>query len=205
MAFVPAPNIVEVQFRYTLDGERAMNRIHVNVGATPSSGTIGPLLAECADWWDGNVKTLVPPEMALREVYGKSLEEAAAPEGTVSAGMPILGTFSGNLLPNNVSLAVSLRSGFTGRSSRGRWFWCGLSESQVTGSLVAGGTVSSIDAALTNLKSLIDGLGHTWVVVSYRENNAPRVGGPIYNVVETITIVDSIVDSQRRRLPGRGQ
>jgi len=51
---------------------------------------------------------------------------------------------------------------------------------------------------------VIAGLSHFWVIASYFQNGAPRVGGPVYFVVDQIVFVDGIVDSQRRRLPGRG-
>jgi hypothetical protein len=58
---------------------------------------------------------------------------------------------------------------------------------------------------MTNLKSVIEGLGYVWVIVSYITDNAPRVGGPVYFEVNDILIVDDVIDSQRRRLPGRGR
>lgn len=204
MPFVPAPNIVEVQFRYTYAGERCMNRIHVNVGDTPTAANCNELVIECGDWWLANVPPLVASTLALREVYAKSLETAIAPESTRTAGLPASGTKVGDPLPNSTSLALSLRSAMSGRSARGRWFWLGFTEDQVDGNIVTNGAIVSLDAALTNLKSIIDGLSYVWVIVSYITNGAPRVGGPVYIDVATIAVVDSVVDSQRRRLPGRG-
>lgn len=205
MPFVAAPNCLEVQFRYTYAGERTMNRIHVNVGTAPSFAGAAAVASLCADWWTTNVPPLVATTLALREVYVKSLHAASAPEATVTAGLPEAGTNVSPPLPNNVSLAVSLRSTFTGRSARGRWFWQGLCEDQVDGNVVTNGAIAGIDAALTNLLGVFNTAELPWVIISYRTNNAPRVGGPVYTDVTTIAVVDSVVDSQRRRLPGRGQ
>ena len=205
MAFVPAPNIVEVQFRQTLEGSMTMNRIHINVGVTPTSAIIAAILAALATWWEDNIQGIVSSNLELRELYGKSLETQPGPEATFSAGFPLAGGITTEPLPANCSLAVSLRSGETGRSSRGRWFWQGLCESQASGSTVSAGVVSSIDAAMTNLKDVIDGLSYVWSIVSFFHDNVPRVGGPVYFVVNDILIVDDVIDSQRRRLPGRGR
>jgi hypothetical protein len=205
MPFVPAPNIVEVQFRQSLEGSQTMNRIHINVLETPTSAIILSILGNLKSWWEDNVEDLVSSNLELREMYGKSLETQPGPEATFSSGLPLAGTITTEPLPANCSLAVSLRSGETGRSSRGRWFWQGFTESQASGSTVSGGVVASIDAAMTNLKSVIDGLGYVWVIVSYFHDNAPRVGGPVYFAVNDILIVDDVIDSQRRRLPGRGR
>jgi hypothetical protein len=138
-------------------------------------------------------------------VYVKSIATQPGPEATFSAGLPAPGSLGDPALPNNVTVAASLRSNLTGRSARGRWYWQGLTEPQVTGNAIAAGVLTSIDAALTNLQSSIDGAGFAWVIVSFFTNNAPRVGGPVYFTVVDIVFVDDVVDSQRRRLPGRGR
>jgi len=48
-----------------------------------------------------------------------------------------------------------------------------------------------------------DGLGADWVVVSRFHDNAPRTAG-VVSFINAATVVDATVDSQRRRLPGRG-
>lgn len=204
MPFVPAPGIAEVQVRATYDGQQVMNRIMVDVLHTPTQGDLDTITAAVAAWWIGNVKALVAPTVSLRQVYARSLEVANGPESTFSAGLPSPGTAGGGGLPNSVALAVSLRTGLTGRSARGRWFWYGFTESQVTDSTVDTGVAVSIVAAIDNLLSVITGLSSQPVIVSYVTNNAPRPGGPVYFVINDALLVDQVVDSQRRRLPGRG-
>lgn len=205
MPFVPAPNIVEVQFRTTLNGEQTMNRIMVNVGTTPTVGIIGDIVNTAADWWIGNVSALTPPELILREVYAKSLQTSPGPEATFSAGLPAAGGLGQPSLPNNVTIAVSLRTGLTGRSARGRWFWQGLTEGQVVANDVTAGTGVSIVAAIDNLLSAIGDLGYDVTIVSFRSGGVPRPGGPVYFTVTDALLVDTVTDSQRRRLPGRGR
>lgn len=204
MAFVATPNVVEVQWRGTFDSQLVMNRIHVNVLTTPTQATCQAVANACGPWWTTNVRAIVATNVSMREVYVKSLHVANAPDATFSSGFPSSGTATGDSLPNNVSLAVSLRTGLTGRSARGRWYWYGFVESQIDANTVSPGMVSTIDGAITNLLSTINGLGYQWVIVSYRSGGAPRVGGPVYFVVNNVTIVDSTVDSQKRRLPRRG-
>jgi hypothetical protein len=182
-----------------------MNRIHVNVGHAPTVEDCALIAQTVGDWWDDNVQAIVATNVVMREVYVKSIAVANGPEATYSAPFPLAGLLAGDSLPNNVSIAVSLRSGLTGRSARGRWFWYGITEGQVDANTMNVAAISIIDAAITNLREDIIGLGFQWVIVSYVANGAPRPGGPVYFIVTTITIVDSTVDSQRRRLPGRGR
>lgn len=204
MAFVPAPGIAEVQVRATYSGQQVMNRIMVDVLHTPTQGDLNTITAAVGAWWVGNVKALVAPTVSLREVYAKTLEVANGPQATFSSGLPDAGTATGGGLPNSTSLAVSLRTGLTGRSARGRWFWYGFTEGQVTDNTVDSGVATSIVACIDNLLSTITGLSSVPVIVSYISGGAPRVGGPVYFPITDALLVDPIVDSQRRRLPGRG-
>jgi hypothetical protein len=205
MPFVPAPNIVEMQFRTTWAGQRAMNRIHVNVFTAPTQALCQSVANAGLTWWTGNVVTLTPAALELREVFVKDISVANGFQATASPAGPLPGTNGSPSLPNNVSICASIRTGLTGRSARGRWYWQGLSESQVTDSTVSAGVLTSIDAALTNLASAIAALGFNWQIVSFQSAGVPRPGGPVYFAVSDIVFVDAFVDSQRRRLPGRGQ
>lgn len=80
----------------------------------------------------------------------------------------------------------------------------GLCESQVDDSHVKATHLTAIKNALVNLAGLLAAGGFNWNVVSFIEDGAPRVGGPISFGVTGILFVDDVVDSQRRRLPGRG-
>lgn len=204
MPFVAAPNIVEMQFRCTYDLQRTMNRIHINVLTVPTVAICQSLATAGAVWWTNNVTALTVATLGIREVYCKSLAVMNGPEASFSTGFPVVGTLGQSPLPSSTSIAASLRSGLTGRSARGRWFWQGLGETQVDGNVVTAGTITSIDAALTNLKSAITALGYTWAIVSFYSGGGPRVGGPVYFLVSDILFTDSVVDSQRKRLPGRG-
>lgn len=201
MPFVPAPTIVKLSFFYTLNGQPAMNRIHVKTGSTlPTQTECNAIALSAADWYEGNVVTLVHPNMILREVQAMSIAEANGPQAIVSAGMPMPGTLGQAGLPGNNAFCVSLRTGLTGRSARGRWYWAGLTEGQVVDNTVNSGTVTSIVAALDNLIDAIRSGPIEPVIVSFVSNGVPRVGGPVYFVINDAIAVDDVVDSQRGRL-----
>ena len=201
MPFVAVPATVKASFFYTLSGQPAMNRIHISVAPTlPTAGDCATIAAALASWWLGNCQALVPATMLLRAVEAVSIAEANGPQATFSAGLPAAGTHNSPALPNNVSLAVSLRSGLTGRSARGRWFWAGLTEDQVTENLVGAGPAADIVAAIDNLLSTIAGLSAFPAIVSYVANGVPRPGGPVKFFISDALLVDDVVDSQRGRL-----
>jgi len=204
MPFVPAPQIMEMQFRTTWAGQQTMNRVHVNALAPVTQLTCQNLANAGLTWWETNVTGITPTNLLLREVYVKGLDSITPFQATAAPPAPLAGSFGQPSLPNNVAICASLRTGLAGRSARGRWYWQGLTEGVVFDNDVIAGHIASIDGALSNLGGTIVGLGFLWVIWSYISGGAPRVGGPVYFGVSDIIFVDSVVDSQRRRLPGRG-
>lgn len=201
MPFVPVPATVKVSLFYTYNGVQCMNRLHVSTPASlPDASTCQTLATAFANWWLGNAQALVPPTCALRLVEAVSIAEQNGPSATFSSGLPAAGTHAINAMPGNVTLAVSLRTGLTGRSARGRWYWVGLAEDQVSENNVVAGTAASITAAMDNLLTTIVGLTSTPVIVSYRSNGVPRPGGPVKFIINDALLVDTRVDSQRGRL-----
>lgn len=201
MAFVPVPATVKVAWFWDINGQPAMNRLHVR-GSTslPTEAGCALIASTAANWWIGNVKSLVPSTIALREVLAISIAEENGPQATFSSGLPSAGTNGSPSLPGNNAFCVSLRSGLTGRSARGRWYWGGLTEADVTGNEVAAGSVTGIVGAIDNLLSAMNGIGAVPVIVSYFSGGVPRPGGPVTFVITDALAVDNIVDSQRGRL-----
>jgi len=201
MPFVAVPATVKMAFFYTMNGQPAMNRIHIGTAATlPSEAICAAFAASGASWWDGNIRALVPATMQLNQVQVQSIAEANGPQATFSSGLPHAGTNGGNAMPNNVAFCVSLRSGLTGRSARGRWYHGGLTEDQVVGNDATAPFVAAVVAAIDNLLTTISGLGGTPVIVSYVSGGIPRPGGPVKFVITDALAVDATVDSQRGRL-----
>ena len=101
-------------------------------------------------------------------------------------------------------LAVSRVRRVPGRSFRGRNYVVGVPQDQVVD---INHVQSSYAAAwIDTYSELLEGTfeeGQQWVIVSRFEDGSPRETG-IASEVLTVTVVDDVIDSQRRRLPGRG-
>lgn len=206
MAFVPAPNIVLCEMRYTLDTEKCENRIHVNVLHEPTPADFANLSGAISNAIITLWLPLLPATVQYRELFFRSLQSQNAPQQTfpIPAGVGI-GTHGSQQLPNNVTICVSLRSTAAGRSARGRLYWPALCEDEVTNNHVIPPFDAEIVAAVKLLDENITAVGSDWQIVSFFQNKAPRPGGPVYFSVSNILLADTVVDSQRRRLPGRGQ
>lgn len=210
MPFVPVPNTVLCEFRMTADLQQVENTVYFELADTPAADDMTDLAELLRDWWISEYAPLVWQGVQLREVVVTDLSSASGPQVSVSPAVAAFGGQTGDPLPTNVSLTVSFRTALRGRSFRGRNFVVGLTEVMTTGANTLGpGTLSAWIDAYTALLALGSPLTATWVVVS-RFSGVDANGRPIPRAagvttpVTSVTIVDNIIDSQRRRLPGRG-
>lgn len=204
MPFIPAPNIVMVEIRALFDNQQVENRLMFNAQTTPTPAIVQEITEMVSSWAIDSYFDWLPSAITLREVVGTDLSNQNGVQHTEVPPAPVGGALVGEPMPNETTLCVSLRSGFRGRSARGRAYALGLTVEGVTGNIVA--TVIS-DGLVGVFQTLIDtaaAAGRPMAIVSYFTNNAPRVGGPVYFLVETAVVTDNIVDSQRRRKPGVG-
>lgn len=205
MAFVPAPNIIQVEFRCLRNGQQVENRVMVNALTAPTPAILEDVAIEAWNWWENLHAPVLPADVNLREVVTTDMSVQNGAQFTYAPDTTTVGGLGGFALPNEVSLCVSLRSGVRGRSARGRWFMLGLTDAVITGTnSVTPAHASNCAASLNALRTAIEGLGYVIVIVSYITNLEPRPGGPVYFVVTNALVVDNVVDSQRRRKPGIG-
>lgn len=203
MAFVEVPNVTMLEAVYIQAGSYTENVFYY---LAPGVATVTDIQELGAAWiteWNANMKVCIPIETSLVNVKLTDLTTAISPVVNWAATLPIAGTRSTNILPSNVTLAFTRRTALRGRSFRGRIYWPGLCESDVTQNTVASALVAQIVNALLAMNVVTTTLGN-WeqVVVSRVSNGVERATGLATPV--TTWGSDGIVDSMRRRLPGRG-
>ena len=95
-------------------------------------------------------------------------------------------------------------SGLTGRSARGRVFVAGIvAEMCFSPNVLASLYVDAFVSALNDLVDPDFAAGWQHVVWSYQTAGEPRMAAFPYGI-ELYVAVNNVLDSQRRRLPGRG-
>jgi len=211
MPFVPVPNCVEAEIRMTWDLQEVENTLYFDFGDTPTVGGMVTLMNDLFDWWTTNMAPLIFGGVQLREIVVTDISSATGPQVSFTPPIAEFGSASGASLPNNVSFTVSFRTASRGRSFRGRNYVVGLTEGAVVGNTVDTAVVNAYIAAYAELKNspiLDDGV---WSVVSRFSGVNPTTGKPIPRTtgiatpITSVIVVDSTIDSQRRRLPGRGK
>lgn len=203
MPFQPVPNTAIFEFRHIWDSQKVENTLYGRFTVPWTAADLVVACDELRQYWVANMLPLMSSAVTLNSVYGRSLETVTAPlhEDFTSAGTP--GSVAAPALPNSNSWCITLRTGLSGRSGRGRNYILGLAEDRVTANVVSQAHADAWAAAYAGLTAVWANIGATWVIVSRRTGGAARPSGVTYPVTSS-GYIDRIVDSQRRRLPGRG-
>lgn len=203
MPFIPVPNVIQAELVYNWGGETCENVFHFEPDAGVPLALMPELGAHLISWWNTNMRQWVNVTAQLVAVKFTDLTASIDPAMDVVTGLPIIGTAAGDSLPNNVSCVFSKRTILRGRSYRGRIYQIGLSEQHVTANALLATPRDGIKNAYQMLTAFSTaGASWTMVVVSRYQAGAPRAVGVTTNVTSITT--DGVIDSQRRRLPGRG-
>lgn len=149
-------------------------------------------------WWSDIELTYVKFEDVRSVPFGGLKNSYAATAGTKGS--------STRGLPSDVAIAIKKTTGALGRSGRGRWFWPIGDGSSLDGNSQIDSTyLAAIEAALASFQTGVEGGTYPCEmgIVSYYTAKALRPAGVFYQITGW-THSDTVVDSQRRRLPGRG-
>jgi hypothetical protein len=186
-----------------MQGQQVESVFHVDSGDPWTVDHLTSMAQLFKDWWNGHIKTIEIEDVSLNSILATDLSTETGASIEYTTGMPIPGTGSGTALPNNVALAIHWSSGLRGRSYNGRTYHFGLVASMVVGSTMYGPSLTAIEAAYQALLTAVNATADNLCVLSRYHNKAKRTEG-IGTEILSLSI-DATVDSQRRRLPGRGR
>lgn len=203
MAFIPVPDTAQVNLVFRIDSQTVENTLYFLKEGGWGTSDLDALALACAEWWADNIAPDVVTALVMQEVRAVDLQTDTGAGVTYVPPTPISGVKGAAPAPNNVSFCVSFRTASRGRSARGRNYICGLAKNDITGNTLDSSVVSGWVAGYNQLLGVATATGSTWVIASRYHAKAPRLTGVTFPVI-TATAVDATVDSQRRRLPGRG-
>jgi len=204
MAFVPVPNTVMVESIYEWNGQVVENTAYFEfTPGAPTAGDVLDLLNEIRTVIQEELMPLLNETIALVRLVGTLLTAIDSLSTTLNVSPPFAGSSAGESLPNNVTYCISFITNARGRSFRGRNYVPGLGNGQVDGNNIVSTTRTALLAYYSTLKAAVSELSWEMVVVSRFEDGVARTTG-VTTPITTFTTFDTVVDSQRRRLPGRG-
>lgn len=203
MAFVPAINCALIEVRQELFGQQTENTLYFRYESAVDAAELNVLASYIEGWFtaevmDGNLSQ----DLIYRETVATLLTTSTSPSITVNAEAGHTSTVTSPSLPGNVAFTLSFKTNERGRYARGRNYIMGLAEANVAGNVFASGVALSLVGAYAQLFTMLPA-GWEWVVLSRSFEGNPRVEG-LQLPVTTVTYADLYIDSQRRRLTGRG-
>lgn len=140
-----------------------------------------------------------------------SLDRIVARDYTTQSGPVVDMSFTallgeeGDAMPNNVALSVSFRTGFAGRSNRGRNYVGAIPRANVVENQVDTTFAGIVKAAYDSIIGANTvAPGWSWAVASFKTAGAWRTAAQVVPI-QTVVIVDRTVDTMQKRLPGRGK
>jgi hypothetical protein len=209
MAFIPAPGIAQAELVFTWNEQTVEMVLNFQGSGAWSATTLDLLGSSLVSWFQTYLAPLLSTQIQLRIVRVRDLTTVNGVGVEHSSGLPSGGLINTASVPNNVAIAVKHSTGLTGRSFRGRSFVPGLAAGDINVNTLLPDSLTALRNAFANLNVVSNVNGAVHVVLS-KYHGVDSQGKPIPRATAIATpvlsySVDPTVDSQRRRLPGRGQ
>lgn len=210
MAFIPAVNTAQVRMQFDYQGQQCENVYYVENQAAWDAAALFLLAAVFGEWWIGELAPDMPLALTLTRILCRDMTTSSSPGIEYTTDLPHSGEQSVEALPNHVTVAVKWITGLIGRSFRGRTYHLGLADAGVAANAITPTLHGILNAAYNQLRSNVSTADVDWrMVVASFYSGVDVNGDPIPRATAVLTpilnaVIDLIVDSQRRRLPGRG-
>jgi len=197
---MPPPNnpaVVRVAMLFSRDTRTFVNTFHCTKPSAWTVAQMATLANQFVTWWSTQYRNLSWIGISLTQVQVRLYDPSNPLAYDLTLGTPAPGVINTAPDPASATLSVSWRSGLAGRKYRGRFYTVGMVEAQsqdndtVSSAYVI--TAGNIAAAL--LSDLL--AAGIQLVIFHRVDNTLT---PVIS-----SIIENLVDSQRRRLAGRGR
>ena len=197
MAFQAVPNGVKVEINALQNGVPVVNVHHIKTPSGVSSADLDDILAVYDAWWTAKKGTF-HTSYVLQNFTATDISVANGTQTIFPYAGGSAGTATGVAAAANAAVCASLRTEFTGRSFRGRWFFGGLAQSTLdSAQTISSGAASALATCVTDLMDALAAVNMALCVLSRYAAGALRVTGLLTEIL--YVLVDTKVDSQRRR------
>jgi hypothetical protein len=200
--FIPAADTVRVDMIYNTLGGTAENVYHVHAGSTPVDGNMDLIAASFLNWEEDVASLARASSVSLKQIIVTDLSVENGERFVATPVPAIIGDLESPVMPNNVTLAIKTLTNRGGRSFNGRHYWIGLTEIQCQGDFIVASARQTLLEDILDLQTRLTTNGWTLAVVSYCSEGAWRLTAEVSDVISFDA--DNVLDSQRRRLLGRG-
>lgn len=204
MAQLVVPNAAQMRLIWSLGGQLyALNVMGVVANAVPITqaltNTIGTAVK--SGLTSSALAGALHPNVALANIGLRDIRSANTAE-FLDSGAAVVGTGTGDALPPQTALVVTLRTASAGRRFRGRVYLPGFCEAVNLTNGVFSALASPVNF-ITAIKSALTTSGMDLGVLSRPNPDATPPNAGFITVVTSMVLRDSVWDTQRRRaIPG---
>jgi hypothetical protein len=205
--FIPVYRTAQVELRLRIYSQKVENVFYFKRNQDVDAASLLALATAVDGWWMTYVRAYTITAVTMWEVFAKDLTTENGPTASYTVHQGTAGTKSTSYyLPASVTLCISLRTAYRGRSYRGRSYTIGMADSHVSGNQAVAGYVTNMVSFWNVLRQGYGVIPADWdfSVVSRRQNKQWLENG-IATHITSCMVVDSNIDCQRRRLTTRGQ
>lgn len=201
--FIPAADVAKLVMKYLIFNQQVHNVHYFSRSGGYDASALNDLVQAAKDSWLANFITLMSGEVTLMDITATdmSVEDGATSTVTVNTAC----TNAGAILQTiGNTLAVKFLTGLSGRSFRGRMYVPALFAANVNDGIVDT-TLAGIwvDAITAFFDDILADTADQHVIVSY-QNDCEWRDNAVVTPVQAYNYTDRFLDSQRRRLTGRG-
>lgn len=197
MTFIPVPQGASVTFNWDNGGAlEYKNRIWVTKAGFSQADLQTLADSMLAGVAAATVLTSISNDFRCASVTVTDETGEGQPSAT-STGAAVVGGNSSPALPASVAMVVTLRTGYRGRSYRGRFYAFGFCENNIEDGLWSTTLRTDVLAFLTGIDGRINSAGWDWVIASKQHNHevtSPAVVHPV-----TDRVVRSLIPGTQRR------
>jgi hypothetical protein len=190
-------DVVRVTIFGTRDTRQVLNTFHVSNTAGWNLSSMATLANDVVSWISTSYKTLVSTPITWYLVSVRLYNPSNPLAYDQSISPPIAATQAGPAEAGNVTATLSLRTGLAGRKYRGRLYVAAISENHVAQNDLLTSSYVILAGTVTQALLTAMNVGTRAIAIFHKLTNT-------YTNVNGYAI-ENIVDSQRRRLPGRGR
>jgi hypothetical protein len=199
MAFIPATDCASIVIDGVIGTKPIANVLNAHFAGGYTQSNLDSLSSIVDAWVGAHYIPLIGAacDYVQTRVRGlTSIIDLQSTDGT-SAGP---GTATGATLPANVTCCITARTGFTGRSARGRFYAFPNTQSALATLQTWNATYPAALATALNLLTFdVNAIGAVLVVLSRQSLGVPRVAA-VPTPITTWNVTNVKIDSQRNRL-----
>lgn len=201
MGFIATLDSIRAALEMRLDGQLCVNVLWFRTPVTADEAALNDCADVLTEWFDTEYSAVLSDQVSLQQITCRAMHVQNG-LGIIRSTLGLTGSYGGTCLPNNITVSVAHRTGYVGKSARGRSYQPGIplnaTNHNVIGDVYQAASVAAWDALI----AMAAGSTLIWSINSLYHNHGPRPLGVMTAVLNNTC--NLTLDSQRRRLPERG-